>query len=784
MADWEEVKRLAADFQRAQLSSTKQKLSERNVVELVAKLIELKLIDVIYTLDGKEYLTPQELTKEIRDELLVHGGRINLVDLQQILNVDFSHIETKVSEMVKSDKSLMLVLGQLVDKSYLDSLAEEVNDKLQEKGHVTIGEITKQYDLPADFISEHIHARVGRIVRGQVDSYDKNVIFTDSFLKRMKAQIRGAFSAITRPTTVMNVMNRYSFQERLFFSILEELIHSKRLQGVIVGGHQEKAVYIPDIYTKAQNQWVDNFYQQNGYLEYDSMVRLGITDPKAFIKKRFKTEPLTYLGTCCAGVGIKDQIEASVEEALAENSWADIMPLLPSVFSMEDGSQLLTECLRKHQSAVQCCHTIVTSHRFLEKCRQPFKDKVAKKAEEDARSNPSLFTADIEKKGGKSVSFEDAGPSKEDKRDQRRKKQAGATKSGGGTQGREVKTKATKKKYNKGRGDHGNESDEEDHGKKLEEAVEFMPIDGIEAELRKQTDLLDCPEEFITEIATQLYRPLCREYQEMGKSIFLTNVGVDTGTGRKKTHGELQEKIAGLWTNCKLFEKGLKLFSEDTEAQLVKHLLKSVCSDIVNVVVCAIGSENMISVPEDSNLTTENRAKIIAKLPENVQSVLTKLHTSLNGKTLDDFYTSLDVICGPEHLGVLLKKPDKRKERQLIFNHRQALLENIKYESDPAMLLHEASVILFQTYTQTMIHVPGKCVPQVIAHLQPHMEADKHQKLVTLQDLVVKHMRLQGPDKEAEMLEMKTEMEQLMSDIRDIVTKSKKGAQSSDEPTS
>ena len=25
-------------------------------------------------------------------------------------------------------------------------------------------------------------------------------------------------------------------------------------------------VYIPDIYTKAQNEWVDSFYRQNGYL--------------------------------------------------------------------------------------------------------------------------------------------------------------------------------------------------------------------------------------------------------------------------------------------------------------------------------------------------------------------------------------------------------------------------------------------------------------------------------------------------------------------------------------
>ena len=74
-SDWEEIKRLAADFQRAQLSSTSLKLSERNCIEIVNKLISLGLLDVIYTTDGKEYLTHQELEKEIRDEVIVHGGK-------------------------------------------------------------------------------------------------------------------------------------------------------------------------------------------------------------------------------------------------------------------------------------------------------------------------------------------------------------------------------------------------------------------------------------------------------------------------------------------------------------------------------------------------------------------------------------------------------------------------------------------------------------------------------------------------------------------------------------
>lgn len=38
--------------------------------------------------------------------------------------------------------------------TYLDRLAEEVNDKLQEAGLITLAELCKSYDLPGDFLSE------------------------------------------------------------------------------------------------------------------------------------------------------------------------------------------------------------------------------------------------------------------------------------------------------------------------------------------------------------------------------------------------------------------------------------------------------------------------------------------------------------------------------------------------------------------------------------------------------------------------------------------------------
>lgn len=79
MADWAEVRRLAADFQRLQASSTAHRLSERNCVELVSRLVERGLLEIVYTLDGKEYVTPGQLDREIRNELAVHGGNLAIL---------------------------------------------------------------------------------------------------------------------------------------------------------------------------------------------------------------------------------------------------------------------------------------------------------------------------------------------------------------------------------------------------------------------------------------------------------------------------------------------------------------------------------------------------------------------------------------------------------------------------------------------------------------------------------------------------------------------------------
>jgi hypothetical protein len=90
------------------------RLSERNCIELVTLLLEKGLLDVIFTIDGKEYLTPEQLRKEIEDELYVNGGRVNLVELSKILNVDFQKISIVADKIAEDSLDVSLILGEFV----------------------------------------------------------------------------------------------------------------------------------------------------------------------------------------------------------------------------------------------------------------------------------------------------------------------------------------------------------------------------------------------------------------------------------------------------------------------------------------------------------------------------------------------------------------------------------------------------------------------------------------------------------------------------------------------
>ncbi len=93
------------------------RLSEANCVELINKLTRSGVLDqLIYTLDGSEYVTVQQLEKEIVEEV-GSCGRIELVKLHSLLNVDLEFVERAAKRLLEQGiGNMRLVDGELISE--------------------------------------------------------------------------------------------------------------------------------------------------------------------------------------------------------------------------------------------------------------------------------------------------------------------------------------------------------------------------------------------------------------------------------------------------------------------------------------------------------------------------------------------------------------------------------------------------------------------------------------------------------------------------------------------
>ena len=275
MTDWAEIEKLQAEFQKTQQNAATQKLSERSCVEILRKLEKMKLITVLHTVDGKECVTPKHLKQEIKNELHSNMGRISLIELTDLLSVDYVHIESKANEIVKSDRTIQLLNGQLIDTNYLDHVADIVNESLQEKGFIKIAELSKEYDLPSDFLQEELVTRIGTRINGKTDDHNPDILFTNAYLSTQKDHIRGMLSVLRRPISLQPLFTQSCLSVPLINSLVSKLISENQIMGQVVGELSENAWFYPNMYIDSQDKWIEILYRKNQYIKYDSVAKLG-----------------------------------------------------------------------------------------------------------------------------------------------------------------------------------------------------------------------------------------------------------------------------------------------------------------------------------------------------------------------------------------------------------------------------------------------------------------------------------------------------------------------------
>ncbi|VDQ07381.1 unnamed protein product [Trichobilharzia regenti] len=225
MATWDEVRELANKLKKAQDQPNICRLSDRTWVDIIRHLISVNRLKLIFSNDGRSYLTRSELDKEIRDEVEAHSGRISLTELASNLDVDFEIIESRVLELIAADV-------QCQSPCRLISIpTHEILDKLEEQGQTSIGELTTIFGLPTTFISNIMQEYQSTLFR--VHKYGEKY-FTDTFLNATKAKIRGYFTGVVRPVTLSSVATKLQVPENIVSSSVASLISTGRLCGTLI----------------------------------------------------------------------------------------------------------------------------------------------------------------------------------------------------------------------------------------------------------------------------------------------------------------------------------------------------------------------------------------------------------------------------------------------------------------------------------------------------------------------------------------------------------------------
>ena len=104
---------------------SRETLSEKNVLEILGKLNP----QLLQTVTGEEYMTPEKLQEEIQVILKENRGKVRIELLPDFVNVEITTIDKQISSLTKRG-GIHSANGWLMSQSYIESVCEEVSSRI------------------------------------------------------------------------------------------------------------------------------------------------------------------------------------------------------------------------------------------------------------------------------------------------------------------------------------------------------------------------------------------------------------------------------------------------------------------------------------------------------------------------------------------------------------------------------------------------------------------------------------------------------------------------------
>eukprot|EP00029_Vermamoeba_vermiformis_P005751 TRINITY_DN2084_c0_g1_i1.p1 TRINITY_DN2084_c0_g1~~TRINITY_DN2084_c0_g1_i1.p1 ORF type:complete len:753 (+),score=259.96 TRINITY_DN2084_c0_g1_i1:165-2261(+) len=662
------------------------------------KLIQKNQVNLYFTLEGREYITPRQLETEIKNEVIVHGGRIGVLELQPILNVSAEQIELKAQEIVNKYRTMHLVQGELISSTYIDRIAEEINESLREYGHVTIVEMSKRFGLSHDFINNAIKDKVGNKINAILAD---DILYTEAFVDRYRSRIRGLFSALTKPTPVTQILSQHYFIRQLFDSLLAELIKDGRLNGELQG-----KTYVPAVFEKNRRLFVDNFFKQNGYISYDTLTRLEFSGPKKYLQSLYSDG--LALDSCFVGRHIVESVDASILDTVQSNGWLDVMPLLPPPLSTSDAAVILNECSELKKKDVQATilgESFIVSQGLLTRVLKLFEDHITEQA----------HVANVKKEVEQQQQANNTNVEPAEKEEQPEEPQEGNKK--GSRRKQKDTPPAAAKKGAKGKTDNKKNNNN-------------APVKNENLELLKKW-IPDAEEGLLELILEHVKSQLAEFKSKAEKQVF-----VNTTSDKKEKIKDLFDKFDAYYFNIQLFKKSNEELNDANKVELDKYLLRTLCTDLVNILLDIQVREKML--PVGPVKTPADRVQVMQQLPADLSKAIEKLLGTLTNST-DEFAKELKIVT--TKMQMQLKMLEKKAIRNLVFAIRQDTMKQLTDDNNPATAFHLLLSLLYIRVFQTALYLPSRLAPEILlAKLRSSVSEYINNKLAEFNQLLNLHI--------------------------------------------
>ncbi|KAI7751445.1 hypothetical protein M8C21_001181 [Ambrosia artemisiifolia] len=766
----EELLELQRQFESAQQAKSSIRLSERNVVELVQKLQHLNIIDfdLLHTLSGKEYITPDQLRLEIASEIRKQG-RVSLIDLADSVGVDLYHVEKQAQIVVANDSSLMLVNGEVISDWYWNNVCEEVNDRLQECSQIALAEIAAQYQVGSELLVTVLEPRLGSLIKGRLEG---GQLYTPAYVARVNAMVRGAARGITVP---MNLSALWSSLQLLLQemdgatgvavegSFFQSMFNGLVKEGQVLGSVRAGVHWTPSVFTIAQKECVDSFYSQNSVVSYEALHKLGIAQPTQFLQARYPEGiPLVNLFVHPSTV---DMLDAAVEDAIERGSWIDSLSVLPASFVSQDAHKLLSLC-PSIQTALKVNKALILGDSYV--FSTSFVKDLYERMEKDLDSINFSGLTDVSHvtkvaKSGQETSgspdindtSSESGSTKQaaDKGSKKKKGKSNAnTKTFEDTsENQEPVSTKTKKNQRKGKGTSSSLGPDPKSNKTKEESPGIFSEEELCQRLTQLVpDFEDQgvdPETVLMPLASHLRPMLLNAWNERKKAAF-----TDNAQKIKRVLDNLQKKLDEHSLNMQLYEKGLDLFDDNptTSGLLHRHLLKNTAAPMVDMLLINLDMlnklKNGIDVQdfdgtETVSLSSADRISLAKKLEGSLSVKGVAVVEALEGKRVEAYMTALRAFA--DECGLTVKKLDKKLERTLLHSYRKDLSAQVSAETDPVAILPKVVSLLYIQFYGRALQAPGRAIAVAISKLKDKLDEtayktleDYHAATVTLLTLI------------------------------------------------